>query len=66
LSEVHAQLATGIRPREPLPRDTTLNSVGSPVPLPPLRPCSGEEAERLTSHLRPLAEQSRGQRRTAV
>jgi arsenite methyltransferase len=68
--EVHAQLTIDIRPPEPLPLHALLNSSGNPR-IPTIAEAmrqvlTAEEAERLTAHLRPLVEQGRGERRTAV
>jgi arsenite methyltransferase len=68
--EVHAQVTIDIRSPEPLPWDGMLNSSGNPR-IPTVADAmrqvlTADEAERLTAHLRPLVEQGRGQRRTAV
>jgi ubiquinone/menaquinone biosynthesis C-methylase UbiE len=68
--EIHAQAAIDIRPPEPVPWDAMLNSSGNPriptVAEAMRQVLTADEAERLTAHLRPLVEQGRGQRRTAV
>jgi arsenite methyltransferase len=68
--EIHTQLTIDIQPSEPLPWHAMLNSSGNPrIPTPAeamRQALTAEETDRLTAHLRPLVEQGRGQRRTAV
>jgi arsenite methyltransferase len=68
--EVHTQLTIDIRPPEPLPWHAMLNSSGNPrIPTAAeamRQALTAEQTDHLTAHLRPLVEQGRGQRRTAV
>lgn len=69
-TEVHVQLSIDIEPAQARAWTTLVNSSGNPR-VPTLGEAMGQaltadEAERLTSHLRPLVENGIGQRRSAV